>query len=173
MIVQIASTLQNVIDNINRFAVDVEQSTGLQARLGYFRSWVFVNNCGEWRWGASKTVGYTTGGTDYVTTVDERDGRLSDAQLDHWFTEVAPNSALYDELSAALFAFLARYNKTPSAKMTISVLKKTAESAVRDKANFVEGEHTESNDRIVDLMVAVAKSLPAAHLAKLRHAIAA
>jgi hypothetical protein len=102
----------------------------------------------------------------YIATANDRDGRRTEAQLQQWFTLVDPSSALYEEISAELVAFLARYGKAPSTKMRLNVL------------NDVDRAHQQTNQSnpnaaIVDLMVAVAKTLPASHLKALRARLAA
>jgi hypothetical protein len=70
---------------------------------------------------------------------------------------VRSETELYEELRSALFAFLAKYGKAPSTKMRINVLEEHDETR--------EGH---SDDAIVELMLAVAKSLPKTHLDNLR-----
>jgi hypothetical protein len=165
---RIASSPQTVLANIERFGKEVGQSPALQARLAYARAWYADQNSrGEWQFGPSKYVGYD--GLDakqYLKSAEERDGRRTEAQLQQWFTVVDPSSALYTELCSALFTFLAKYGKTPSTKMRLNVLTPVYEKTFGDK-------QTDPNDDIVELMVAVAKSLPSSHLAKLRARIAA
>jgi hypothetical protein len=165
---KIASSPPTVLDNIERFGREVEQSPELQARLAYARAWyAHQDSRGKWKFGPSKFVGYDgLDAKDYIKSAEERDGRRTEAQLQEWFTVVNPSSELYSQLSSALFAFLAKFGKAPSTKMRINVLKNVYDATVAD-------EQTDSNDNIVELMVAVAKSLPSSHLAKLRARIAA
>ena len=160
---KIASSAQTVLANIQRFGSEVEQSPALQARLAYARAWyAYQNSQGKWQFGPSKFIGY--GGLDarqYINSAEQRDGRRTEAQLRQWFTVIDSSSELYNQLSSALFSFLAKFGKAPSTKMRLKVLKKFYEETFG-------AEHTDSNDDIVELMVAVAKSLPSSHLAKLR-----
>lgn len=164
---KIASSPQTALGNIQRFGREVEQSAALQGRLAYARAWyAHQDSQGEWQFGPSKFVGYD--GLDakqYIESAEQRDGRRTEAQLRQWFTVVDPSSQLYTDLSAALFAFLAKFGKTPSTKMRLNLLKAVHETS--------GAEHTDSTDNIVELIVAVAKSLPSSHLAKLRARIAA
>ena len=158
---KVASTPQIVLSNIRRFGDEVRNSPELQGRLAYARAWyASQNDRGEWQFGPSKFVGYE--GLDakqYIKSAEQRDGRRTEAQLQQWFAVVDPSSELYGELSSALIAFVAEFGKVPSTKMRINVLKAPEEAV--------------SNDAIVELMVAVAKSLPSSQLAKLRARIAA
>ncbi len=160
---RIASSVEHVLDNIVGFASEIEQNSELQGRLAYARSWyAYQDENDHWCLGPSKYVGYQ--GMDaagYIESAEHRDGRRTEAQLQEWFTIVDPSSQLHEELSTALFTLLAKYGKTPSRKMRINVL------------NAVYQEHfgteqKDSNEIIVDLIVAVAKTLPASHLEKLR-----
>ncbi len=158
---KVASTPQTVLANIKRFGSEVRQSPELQGRLAYARAWyASKNERGEWQFGPSKFVGYE--GLDakqYIKSAEERDGRRTEAQLQQWFAEVDSSSDLYEQLSSDLIAFLAKFRKVPSTKMRINILK--------------EAEQPDTNDDIVELMVAVAKALPPSQLAKLRVRIAA
>jgi len=162
----VASTPQTVISNIQRFGSEVGHSSDLQGRLAYARAWyASQDDQGNWRFGPSKFVGYEgLDGEQYIKSAEQRDGRRTEAQLQQWFAVVEPSSELYAELSSALFAFLAKFGKVPSTKMRINI-PKVAELKV--------AEQTDSNDDILELMVAVARSLPFSHLAKLRARIAA
>lgn len=163
---KIASSADTVLANITRFQDELEDSTDLQDRLAYARAWyAYKDNKGRWQFGPSKFVGYE--GLDagsYIKTAQDNDGRRTEAQLQQWFTVVEPGSDLHDEISADLFTFLAFYGKTPSTKMRIGVL------------NDVYKEHfgePNMNAAIVELIVAVAKTLPADLAAKLRLKLAA
>jgi hypothetical protein len=158
---KIASTPQTVLSNIKRFGSEVRQSPELQGRLAYARAWyASQNERGEWQFGPSKFVGYE--GLDakqYIKSAEQRDGRRTEAQLQQWFALVDPSSDLYEQLSSDLIAFLAKFGKVPSTKMRLNIL--------------TVAEQPDTNDDIVELMVAVAKSLPSSQLAKLRARIAA
>lgn len=158
---KVASTPQTALSNIQRFGDEVKQSSELQGRLAYARAWYAdKNKRGEWQFGPSKFVGYE--GLDakhYIRSAEERDGRRTEAQLQQWFTVVDPSSELYEELNSALINFLAKFGKVPSTKMRINILK--------------AADDPSATDDIVELLVAVAKSLPPSQLAKLRARIAA
>jgi hypothetical protein len=158
---KVASASQTVLDNIKRFTTEVRHSPDLQGRLAYARAWYATkNDQGEWQFGPSKFVGYEDlNAEQYIKSAEQRDGRRTETQLQQWFSVVDPSSELYDQLSSSLFAFLANFGKVPSTKMRINIQKPTKQG--------------DSNDDIVELMVAVAKSLPHSQLAKLRSRIAA
>jgi hypothetical protein len=155
---------QRVRTNIDRFYREVEQSPALQGRLAYARAWyAYRHDDGQWRFGPSKFVGYEgMNANTYMEHEDGRDGRRTEAQLQQWFTVVDPASELHEELSAALFTLVARYGKVPSTKMRINILKTEYEQL------FGGVDQADPNDTIVDLMVAVGKSLPPFHLERLR-----
>ena len=159
----IASKPSQVLEAINRFADEVAGNLALQGRLAYARAWYAHKNKGKWRFGPSKFVGYEKlNAVDYIKAAADRDGRRTEAQLRQWFSEVRPETALYEDLSAALVVFLAKYGKAPSTKMRINILKE-----------YVDGDEGDPNDAVVELMLAVARSLPQTHLddlrARLRH----
>lgn len=167
-IFKIVSSPETVLANIERFGLEVDKSSELQSRLAYARAWYAQqNNRGVWHFGPSKFVGYEgLNAKTYIESAENRDGRRTEAQLQQWFVVVEPASPVYGELRSALFAFLAKYGKTPSTKMRINVTQEVYETASGT-------EHADANDAIIELIVAVTKSLPASHRAKLRARIAA
>lgn len=162
MTIKIASSAQMVLTNVLRFGREVDRSTDLQERLAYARAWYAHKDAdGTWRFGPSKFIGYDGLNAErYIATAKDHDGRRSEAQLHQWFAVVEPSAPLYAELSAALIAFLAKYGKTPSTIMRLNVLKEV----LHEHASLVPAD---PDDAIVELMVAVAKSLPAVQFNKL------
>lgn len=166
MTYKIVSRPETVIENIKKFGKEVQQCDALQERLAYARAWyAYQDDCGEWRFGPSKFVGYEhLNAGQYIRSAEQRDGRRTEAQLQKWFSTVDPSSELYGILSSALIAFLAEFDKAPSQKMRINVL------SVGEKT---KDSRMDSNDVLVDLLVAVAKALPSSQLAKVRARLAA
>jgi hypothetical protein len=115
-----------------------------------------------WHFAPSKFVGYQDiDAKSYLRDAEENDGRRTEAQLRLYFRVLEPNTPLHSELNSALFALLARYGKTPSTKMRINV--------ARDRrliSSDVESA-AESQNSVVDLMLAVSKTLPPAQFERL------
>jgi hypothetical protein len=160
MMIKVVSTPDAVLSNINRFETEVRHSPELQGRLAYARAWyASKNERGEWQFAPSKFIGYE--GLDaqqYIKSAEQGDGRRTEAQLQQWFSPVDPSSDLHKQLSSDLIAFLAKFGKVPSTKTRLNILK--------------VAKQTNTEDEIVELMAAVAKSLPPHQLAKLRARIA-
>ena len=150
--------------NILKFEHEVRRSPDLQARLAYARAWyAHKDKNGEWRFGPSKFVGYQEIDAEtYLRTAEESDGRRTEAQLRADFKVVDPTTALYQELSSALIAFLAKYGKTPSMKIRINVARD------RRLGTIPVPSEDEAVDAAVNMMVAFAKTLPTEHFKKLR-----
>lgn len=164
---QIVAVPAQAMANIEKFEREVEGSPGLQSRLAYARAWyASQDDSGQWHFGPSKFIGYEGMTADaYLNDAeDERDGRRTETQLRSWFKEVDPGSELYQELSTRLFALLARYGKTPSTKMRINVRRKS-------QLQPQEVSPEAANDKIVELIAAVARTLPAPQLRNLREQI--
>lgn len=167
-ITKLSSSAATVLANIARFQHEVDKSAELQDRLAYARAW-YANRDkkGNWQFGPSKFVGYEgLDAANYIAVAQDIDGRRTEAQLHQWFLVVDPSSALHQELSGALFAFLGHYGKAPSTKMRISVLHDV------HREHF-DGELPDASAAIIDLIVAVANTLPPHHLATLRARLAA
>lgn len=162
----IASKPDTVLNNVTRFGGEVRKSPALQGRLAYARAWyAHKSSRGEWLFGPSKFVGYEgLNAKTYIESAESRDGRRTEAQLQDWFTVVDRSSPIYDELNTALVAFLASFGKVPSTLMRINVLKDLCNEASNEK-------QTDPHELVVDLMVAVAKTLPPSYRSRLRSRI--
>ncbi|GEM_PF-857259 len=149
---------------IHRFADEVAQSTALADRLGYARAWYAERNkSGRWRFAPSKWAGYEDlDAKKYInlTGIGLLDGRKTEACLQAWYREVDPSTELYDQLSSKLSRFLARYGKAPSRKMRINV---------RNEVHLdYFGVERSGDIPLLDLIVAVAESLPPSQVKALR-----
>jgi hypothetical protein len=160
---KIAAVPSQALTNIVKFEDELRGSPELQGRLAYARAWyAHQDKKGRWRFAPSKFVGYE--GIDaktYLQVAEESDGRRTEAQLQMWFAALDPMSELYEEVSRALFAFLAKYGKAPSTKMRINVLRKR-------RKLYSGALEEDAHDTLVNLMLAVARTLPKAHLHHLR-----
>lgn len=165
---KIATSPETVLDNIARFQREIKKSTDLQDRLAYARAWYATRDKkGEWQFGPSKFVGYhDLDAIEYIKTSHNIDGRRTEAQLQQWFTILPTDSELHAELSEALSSFLGRYGKAPSTAMRINILHGVYQE-------YVEREAPDATAAIVDLIVAVAKTLPLASVTKLKERLAA
>ena len=156
---KIVTTPEQVEANILKFEEELERSPELQARLAYARAWYAHCDANmEWHLGPSKFVGYE--GIDaktYLRTAEEIDGRRTEAQLQEWYRAADKPHALQEQLSTALVAFLAKYGKAPSTKMRINM-----RSRMRIKTE------QDPYDPVVNLIVAVAKTLPTENFQHLR-----
>jgi len=153
-----------VCDAIDRFETEVDRSPRLAGRLAYARAWYACRDSkGRWRFGPSKFVGYERLSARQYIELSRKglDGRRTEAQLRQWFRELDPSTDLYETLASLLSAFLAKHDKTPSSKMRISVLEK-------DYDELVGRDEGDSSLPVLDLIVAVAQSLPRAELKLLR-----
>ncbi len=158
MLTIVASPAQ-AISKIHKFKGEMAARPEYQDRLSYARAWyAHQEENGAWSFGPSKYVGYVE---SYVDDEANADGRRTEAQLRNWFAEVNPTTTLYHELYAELSSFLAAYGKAPSVKTRINIL-----HARRRTAS--EAHSSEEATEVVDLMIAVAKTLPAGQFQRLR-----
>ena len=160
----LATSPRRVCQAIKSFENEVRSSPGLAGRLSYARAWYACRDAkGRWRFGPSKFVGYERlNAPEYIELSRKGlDGRRTEAQLRQWFRELDPSSELHERLASLLSAFLAHYDKAPSSKMRINVLDE-------DYHELVEDDRGASDPPILDLIVAVAESLPRRELKQLR-----
>ena len=151
---------------IEAYNKEIEASNRLRERLAYVRAWYAVKTKNGWSFGPSKFIGYQElTANDYLG--GGLDGRKTEARLAKWFQAVDDSTELYDELYDALESFLAAYGKTPSSAVRINVVDSNYNDALD------EVEDADRNARIVDLIIEVARSLPASHLRSLRDKLSA
>ena len=154
---------------IGRFEDEVRRSADLASRLGYARAWYAIGSeDGRWRFGPSKFVGYDGLTAEQYVEFSRRglDGRKTEAQLKEWFEELDPSTELHERLSEQLSAFLAEYGKAPSRKTRISI--------PREDHNELLGiGQIGGNAPVLELIVAVAETLPRREFVLLRERLAA
>jgi hypothetical protein len=149
--------------NILRFEHTLKNNTAVQARLSYARAWYACQDERDaWCFAPAKFAGYQDiDVNEYLDGAagETRDGRRTEAQLRMFFDDIGPDASIHGELTASLFAFLAKYDKSPSVKARVHVLK-TCKSLRR---NSVPSHKiaTENLDAVVELIIAVSKILPA------------
>jgi hypothetical protein len=164
---KIVATPAQALANIRGFEAWLKRSSKLQSRLAYARSWYAdMDDRGHWRFGPSKFIGYQDIDDEiYLRTAEVSDGRRTEAQLQDWFDVVNTDDPLQPELNAALVTFLAKYGKTPSTKARISVQReRRALSSLRGARTNEKNE----TSNLVNLLVAVARSLPEEQFRQLR-----
>ena len=154
---------RTVTKNILGFADEVRICPGLADRLASFRAWYAVqDNRGHWYFGPSKFVGYSNlDGNKYLslTNAGKLDGRATEKRLQALFRPVDDDTTLYEELNAALCEFLGEFGKYPCTSSRINI------------SNDAYDERYASDDNsvpLVDLIVAVAGTLPASQVKELR-----
>ena len=160
----LATSPRMVCNAIDRFEKEVHRSPRLAGRLAYARAWYASRDTkGRWRFGPSKFVGYERlSAREYIKLSRKGlDGRRTEGQLRQWFRELDPSTDLHETLASQLSAFLAEHGKTPSSKMRISILE-------QDYDELVGEDEGNSSPPVVDLIVAVAQSLPRPELKLLR-----
>jgi hypothetical protein len=162
---KIVSVPAQALANIRKFEDELKGSPELQARLAYARAWYAYKDAGGWHFGPSKFIGYQDiDAATYLAMAEDTDGRRTEAQLKTFF--FTPNSAnpLHAELNSALVVFLAKYGKTPSTMARINVARDMRRAFSNDKS-----EREIAASAVVDLMLAVAKTLPEDHFKQLRN----
>lgn len=162
---KIVTSPDQVCENILKFENELRRSSDMQARLSYARSWYACQDeSGVWNFAPAKFAGYQD--MDAARYLDEaeseaRDGRRTESQLRMFSKSADLASPLQAELTSALFAFLAKYGKTPSMKVRINVIPARRRLPASDAAPL------DAHDAVVDLVVAVTKTLPPAQMQRL------
>lgn len=159
---KLVSTSGQAIHNISHFSEKLDASARLRGRLSYARAWYgHRDDDGDWHFGPSKFCGYKNMTAEEYLDEEHLDGRQTEIRLSQWFTEVSEDDDLHEELYEGLTDFLAEYGKVPSSATRISV------------ATELYDEHLEQGDTpfeqtVADLVIAVARRLPAAERDRVR-----
>ncbi len=143
----LASSLDQVIQNIIAYPAFVETKPELKDRLAMHRAWYAYKVGDQWHFGNSKIIGYADL-TPKAYLAGDHDGRQTETNLQKWFTEISPEDPLYDELWEKLSEFLAGYGKNPSKLARINLPRAVVQA--KDGAN---------KDALCNLIVEVAKNL--------------
>lgn len=146
----------------------VSEYPDLAERLGQAHAYyVLEQPDDEPLFGFSKFVGYLDMTPErYLRDYKKLDGRNTEFALSHWFEEVKPGSPTYKALHAKLSDWLAEYGKRPrggsSQQVRLMVL----------RPEFREPDQSRAEDRrLLDLLIAVADTLPASQRHELRAAL--
>ena len=160
----LVTSLRAVRDAIDRFEAELQHSPPLAGRLAYARAWYACrDDNGRWHFGPSKFVGYEDLTAQRYIDLSRNglDGRRTESQLRKWFTLIDPSTALQEQLSSQLSVMLAQHGKAPSRKMRISIPHEDHDELLGDGP-------AGSGPPVIELMVAVAKSLSHSELMLLR-----
>lgn len=164
----LASNLASVQDSIKRLNVSLPDHPELVGRLGQAHAfYVLEQGDDEPLFGFSKFVGYD-GLTpeSYLKNYKSLDGRNTEHALTQWFEEVRYGSPTYDELFEKLRTWLAQYGKRPRG----GAAQKTRIMVVRPKYQNSTDDKSEDR-RVLELLIAVADTLPANQRHELRAAL--
>lgn len=146
---------------IRGFQVELAASVALQDRLGYARSWYALPVADGFLYGPSKWVGYAgITAMTYIENSKDLDGRKTEAALKSWFEPVGRDTPEHATHLRNLGNVMARFGKTPSAETRFNMF---ATAPVPEKGD--------PNGPLLDLLVAVALTLPPELRAQLRKRI--
>ncbi len=158
-------TALGAAENARRYNAELAKNPLMQARLGFTHVWYAFRVGHGWSFAPSKFIAYGLSIPDYLATSGVRNGGNTEAHLRKWFDAVAEGSKLHARLATALNEFVAGFGKTPRAAIRIKVLR-------NDLNDLSDLEDKDAPQRaIVDLMIAVARTLPKKQLKRLRKAI--
>jgi hypothetical protein len=165
---ELVSSLDEISHVMDRFHQELPDSDGLAGRLGQAHAYyVLPDEQGEPRFCFSKFLGYRNNSArKYLKSYNHLDGRNTEHALKPWFQEVLPGSSTYETLFARLTDWLAGYGKRPRGgdfqHTRIMVL----------RPEWIEPVASASTDRkLLELLIAVAVTLPIAQRNELRAAI--
>jgi len=158
---QLVTTPEEAINNINRLQLELDRSPKLAGRLRQAHAF-YIDDRGTNGplFGFSKFVGYV--GLDAETYLDgahERSGTNTEHALSSFFEELPRGSKLYRSYHAKLTDWLGRYGKSPRKDVRLMVLKPEHRGEVQEE---------DPDRRLLDLMVSVADLLPAQQRQELR-----
>lgn len=153
-VLRTVSNLKQAIANISGFGDEVRNSTELQDRLPYIRSWYFVKDeAGNWQAAGSKYAGYRNSSAHhYVANSEAMDGRRSERALNQWFVPVPSDDPLHGDLMEWLHDALNVYRKKPSALARVNVTKLFWNEQI-------SGGASKEDEELAELVIAIVRRL--------------
>lgn len=120
---RLATSLDEVVENIRRYNEEISLQPRLAARIKQHPAWYAVrSDSGTWLFGPSKFVGYQgANAKSYLASYSRKDGRDTEPALKQWFEPVDRESVMGQELWSAYINFAQRFGKTPNANWRVSV----------------------------------------------------
>src|SRR5579859_1418885 len=119
---KMVTSLDEVIDNIEKYQEELRENGEMRRRVAMVWSWYAVRNerSGEWKFAPSKFIGYQDPSAKRYLAESgiegDFDGRITERVLSQWFGTPQANSKLQRELAEALRSFLAGFGKAPGAR---------------------------------------------------------
>lgn len=150
---QIITNAEEALANIDRYDDAIKNGLEVGELASYVRAWYAKKDeYGNWIFGPSKFIGYSNlSASEYRSTAGNLDGRITEKQLQNWFSEVDCNNSKYNELTNALKLTLAKLGKTPSKIHRINIFNEHNANSKTTMEN--------SNDDLIKLLIKVIKRL--------------
>lgn len=165
---KLVTTLDAALAGITRLNDSLDKHPELADRLGQAHAYYVLEGSDEEPlFGFSKFVGYEQMTAEmYLRDYKILDGRNTEHALSKWFEEVRPGSPAYKELFAQLSDWLAQYGKRPRGGKSQQVRLMVVRPEFRGRS-----ETAKEDRRLLDLLIAVADSLPTNQRHELRAAL--
>ena len=125
----VVANLDEAVDNINRYQIEVRKEPGLAKLMKQAHAWYAIrSNDGTWRFAPSKFIGYAgNNARAYLMEAHHRDGGSTEAVLKNWFVVVPPETRRGAELNDALRSFLKSHGHSgPRKDARICVLREVS-----------------------------------------------
>lgn len=162
-VMRIIVSPEEAATSIRQFQSEISASTLLQERLGYARSWYALRVDDGYLYAPSKWVGYANMTAEaYVSSSKKMDGRKTEFALKAWFEAIARNTPAHNLHLRNLGEFMSQFGKTPSTETRFNMF-----AVVVDPVQ----QNDDPTERLLDLLVAVALTLPPEARARLRKRI--
>ena len=162
---KLVSDIDSALDGIRSMNMHLPNFPHLADRLGQAHAfYVIEQENGEPLFGFSKYVGYEKMTPEiYLQTYKDLNGRNTEHALSKWFEEVRLGTPAYTAFFAKLIDLLSLYGKRPRSGKSQQV------RFMVIRPEYRERDHSEGSDRkILDLLLAVANTLPTGQRHELR-----
>lgn len=165
---KLVTSLDAALAGIKTLNDSLDEYPELVERLGQAHAYyVLERPDGEPLFGFSKFVGYQDMTAEkYLNNYRDLNGHNTEAVLSNWFEEVRPGSSSYSKLFGQLSAWLSEYGKRPRAGEHQQVRLMVVRPEFRERVEASGGDR-----RLLDLLIAVADTLPTHQRLELRSAL--
>jgi hypothetical protein len=156
---KVVTSANQVLENINRLQMELQNSPELVDRLGFVHAWYAdTRNPERTLFGFSKFAGFQDlDAKTYLRSYKELDGRNTEWVLKDFFEELRPGTADFKRFHVELTEWMGGFGRTPRSTVRLMVLK----PEFREEVSSVDR-------RLLELLSAVADMLPVEQRHELR-----
>lgn len=167
--IELVQNIDGIRSNILSYDRILHEEEEFQNRVSQVHSWYALKNSdGRWVFASSKFIGYDKlTFLEYISYYNKGlTGTDTEDTLKYWFEELETEGQQFSAMHEKLEQYLAPFGKKPRKKVRIYVVD-------QDRDAYNPNILSEPSEKLLDLLVEIAMTLPSKQLRELRSRIAA